>query len=58
MQNRSELGCGRRLITPFIEAGSAMRMVRIYDEKGALEREIAPPVGDDMLYAPHIRSAC
>ena len=32
--------------------------VRIYDEQGALEREIAPPVGENMLYAPHIRSAC
>jgi hypothetical protein len=32
--------------------------VRIYDEKGALEREIALPVGEDMLYAPHIRIAC
>lgn len=28
--------------------------VRIYDDQGALEREIEPPGGDDMLYAPHV----
>ena len=32
--------------------------VRIYDEQGALEPEIAPPAKENMLYAPHIRSAC
>lgn len=29
--------------------------VRIYDEQGALEREIAPPADSQMLYAPHVR---
>lgn len=30
--------------------------VRIYDEQGAVEREISPPTGDDMLYAPPVKA--
>jgi hypothetical protein len=30
--------------------------VRIYDEQGALEREIAPPADAQMLYAPPVKS--
>jgi hypothetical protein len=56
--NRFISNNGKRLITPSTGEGSGNATVRIYDDQGGLECEIAPPAEEHMLYAPHVRSAC